>query len=136
MKTPYVESLFNKVAGLRPIWTNICQLLLLYCACITRCSLSVLLYIQHLLPHHHCYCCWYLCFFLVQIQKASENLNLISHFHWSHFHRCCFIFSFFFSVFFSFVSFFPVAANKKDSFKLRIDENVSAHIDVTKTCSC
>ena len=31
-------------------------------------------------------------FFLVQIQKASKNLNLVSHFHWSHFLRCYFIF--------------------------------------------
>ena len=34
--------------------------------------------------------------------------------------------------FLSFVSFFIVAAQKKDSFKLRIHENVSAHIDVIR----
>ena len=39
-------------------------------------------------------------------------------------------------VFLSFVSFFLVAAHKKDSFKLRIDQNVSAHIDVIEICSC
>ena len=60
------------------------------------------------------------CLFLIQIQKASKNLNLVSHFHWSHFHRCFFFFfNFFhvFSVFLGFVSFFLVAANKKNSFK-------------------
>ena len=136
------------------------------------CYLSVLLYVQHLLPHHHCYyseavvrrCAikkgvlinfgkftgkhlwrslffnkvvgirpatlfkkrlWHKCFpmsfakflrtpfvtedfwwlvqttvniclFLVQIQKASKSLNLASHFHWSHFHRCYFLFPSFF----------------------------------------
>ena len=30
--------------------------------------------------------------FLVQIEKTSKNLNLVSHFHWSHFHRCYFLF--------------------------------------------
>ena len=34
---------------------NICQRLLLHCTHTTHCYLSVLLYIQHLLPHHHCY---------------------------------------------------------------------------------
>ena len=50
-----LESLFNKVAGLTPILKNICQRLLLHCTRTTHCYLSVLLYIQHLLPHHHCY---------------------------------------------------------------------------------
>ena len=36
-KTPMVESLFNKVAGLTPILKNIYQRMLLYSACITRC---------------------------------------------------------------------------------------------------
>ena len=47
--------LFLIIAGLTPILKNICQILLLRCAQTTHCYLSVLLYIQHLLPHHHCY---------------------------------------------------------------------------------
>ena len=43
--------------------------------------------------------------------KASKNLNLVSHFHWTHFHSCYFLFQCFF-VFLSFVSFF--LAHKKD----------------------
>ena len=50
-----MESLLNKVAGLTPIFKNICQGLLLHCTHIIHCYLSVILYIQHLLPHHHCY---------------------------------------------------------------------------------
>ena len=50
-----LESLLNKVAGLTPILKNICQRLLLHCTHTTDCYLSVLLYIQHLLPHHYCY---------------------------------------------------------------------------------
>ena len=50
-----MESLLNKVAGLTPFLKNICQRLLFYCTHTTRYYLSVLLYIQHLLPHHHCY---------------------------------------------------------------------------------
>ena len=43
---------------------------------------------------------WYLrCLFLVQIQEASKNLNLVSHFHWRHFHRCYFLFPCFFRSF-------------------------------------
>ena len=34
--------------------------------------------------------------FLAQIQKASKNLNLVSHFNWSHFYRCYFLFPCFF----------------------------------------
>ena len=34
-------------------------------------------------------------FFLVQIQKASKNLNLVSHFHWSHFTGVILFFHFF-----------------------------------------
>ena len=49
-------------------------------------------------------------FFLVQIQKASKNLNLVSHFHWSHFIGVILFFYFFFCL----CSFFPVAANQKD----------------------
>ena len=52
-----LKSLFNKVAGRAPILKNICQQLLLHYTRITHCYLSVLLYIQHLLPHHHCYYC-------------------------------------------------------------------------------
>ena len=47
------------------------------------------------------------CLFLAQIQKASKNLNLVSHFHWSHFHCCYFLFPCFFlsfSVLFHFLS--------------------------------
>ena len=40
-----------------PILKNICQRLLLYYTRTIRCYLFVLLYIQYLLPHHHCYCC-------------------------------------------------------------------------------
>ena len=50
-----LESLFNKVAVLAPILKNICQRLLLHCTRTTHCYLSVLLYIQRLLPHHRCY---------------------------------------------------------------------------------
>ena len=50
-----LESLLNKVAGLTPILKNICQRLLLYCTHTTHCYLSILLYIQHFLPDHHCY---------------------------------------------------------------------------------
>ena len=39
-----------------PILKNIYQLLLLYCTRTTRCYLPVLLFIQYLLSHHHCYC--------------------------------------------------------------------------------
>ena len=56
-KTPVLESLFNKVAGLTRILKNICQQLLLHSTHTTHCYLSVLLYIQHLLTHHHCYYC-------------------------------------------------------------------------------
>ena len=47
---------------------------------------------------------------------ASILLNLVSHFHWSHFHRCYFLFACFFSVFLSFVSLFLVITHKKDYF--------------------
>ena len=47
--------LFLIIAGLTPIFKNICQRLLLHCTQTTHCYWSVLLYIQHLLPHHHCY---------------------------------------------------------------------------------
>ena len=50
-----LESLFNKVVGMTPILKNICQRLLLHCTHTTYCYLSVLLYIQDHLPHHHCY---------------------------------------------------------------------------------
>ena len=46
-KTPVLDFLFNKVAGLTPILKNICQLLLLHCTRTTKCYLPVLLYIQH-----------------------------------------------------------------------------------------
>ena len=44
-KPPVLESLINGFAGLTPIFESICQVLLLYCIRITRCYLSVLLYI-------------------------------------------------------------------------------------------
>ena len=50
-ETPVMESLFNKVASLTPILKNICQQLLLHYSRTSHCYLSVLLYIQHLLPH-------------------------------------------------------------------------------------
>ena len=50
-----LQSLFNKVSDLTHILKNICQRLLLYCTHTTHCYLSVLLYIQHLFRHHHCY---------------------------------------------------------------------------------
>ena len=49
-----LESLLNKVGCLTPILKNISQRLLLHCTHSTHCYLCVLLYIQHLLPHHHC----------------------------------------------------------------------------------
>ena len=73
---------------------------------------AVSLYIQHLLPHHHFYYCSYLrCLFSVQIQKASKNLNLVSHFTEVTFISVSFFFHVF-SVFLSFVSFFLVAAHE------------------------
>ena len=54
-KTPVLESLLNKVAGLTAILKNICQRLLLHCTHTSHCYLSVLLYIQYLIPHHHSY---------------------------------------------------------------------------------
>ena len=50
-----LEFLLNKVAGLTPILKNICQRLLLHCTHTTHCYLSVLFYMQYLLPHHHCH---------------------------------------------------------------------------------
>ena len=41
-KTPMLESLFNRVAGLTTILKNICQRLLLHCTRTTHCYLSVL----------------------------------------------------------------------------------------------
>ena len=94
-------SLFNKIAVQKPIfWRTFAN----YCFCTALASLAV--------PYqfYFIFSTFFLiitatavdiCFFLVQIQKASENLNLISHFHWSHFHWCCFIFSFFFFLSFS-----------------------------------
>ena len=52
-----LESLFNKVAGLTPVLKNICQRLLLHYTRTAHCYLSVLLYIQPLLPHHNFYYC-------------------------------------------------------------------------------
>ena len=74
----------------------------------------------HLLPQYHCYYCWYLwCLCFIQIQKASKNLNVVCHFH-----RVTsitfFLFPWFF-VFLSFALFFLAAANKKNSFTMRID---------------
>ena len=56
-KIPMLESLFNKVTGLTPILKNICQRLFLHCTHThtIHCYLSILLYIQHLLLHYHCY---------------------------------------------------------------------------------
>ena len=48
-----LESL-NKVASLTPILKKIYQRLPLPCTHTTHCYLPVLLYIQHLLLHHHC----------------------------------------------------------------------------------
>ena len=110
-----MESLFNKVASLTPILKNICQQLLLHYSRTSHCYLSVLLYIQHLLPH----ITTYLCLFFVQIQKASKNLNLVPVFTKVTFIGVIF-FLHIFSVFLSFISFFLVAAHKKDSFKLSI----------------
>ena len=68
-----LESLFNKVAGLTPILKNISQRLLLHCTRITRCYLSVLLYIQQL-PLQR--------LFLVQILISEVNfIDVIFFFH-------------------------------------------------------
>ena len=75
-------------------------------------------------------------FVLVQIQKASKNLKLISHFCWSHFHRCYFLFLCFFCLSQLCFIFSCCCCHKKGSFKLRIDQNISAHINVIKICSC
>ena len=50
-----LESVFKKVAGLTPFLKNICQRLLLHCTRTTHRYLSVLFYIQQVLPHHDCY---------------------------------------------------------------------------------
>ena len=116
-----LESRFNKVADLTPILKNICQRLLLYCTCTTRCYLFVLLYIRHLLcliittiVNISDVCFW---FQLKRLLKISvwyliftevTFIGVIFFFH-------------VFSAFLSFVSFFLVAANKNDSFMLSID---------------
>ena len=59
-------------------------------------------------------------FVFVQIQKASKNFNLVSHFY----KVTSIVFVFFFRFFLSFsvfFSFFLVAANKNNFFKLRND---------------
>ena len=91
-------SLFlNKVSGLTPILKNICQRLLLYCSRITHCYLTVLLYIQHLLPP----------MFVFGLNskgfkefKSGISFSLKSHFHGCFLFPCffclcqfCFIFS-------------------------------------------
>ena len=59
MNIHYLETLTLEVTlevtGLTPILKNICQRLLLHCTRTTHCYLFVLLYIQHLHPHHPCY---------------------------------------------------------------------------------
>ena len=50
-----LESVFDKVAGLTRFLKNICQRLLLHCTHTTHRYLSVLFYIQPVLPRHHCY---------------------------------------------------------------------------------
>ena len=50
------------------------------------------------------------------MEKASKSLSLVSHFHSVTFIGVIFL-SHVFSVFLSFISFFLVAAHKKDSFK-------------------
>ena len=74
-KTPVLESLFNKVAGLTPILKNICQRLLLYCTQTTHCYLPILLYIQHLLPYHHWYYCYYVCFFFCSNSESFKEFK-------------------------------------------------------------
>ena len=54
-KIPILESLFNKVTGLTPILKNICQTVFALHTHTIHCYLSILLYIQHLLLHYHCY---------------------------------------------------------------------------------
>ena len=61
--------------------------------------------------HHSYYCSYLRCLFSVQIQKASKNLNLLSHFTEVTFISFVFFFHVF-SVFLSFVSFFLVAAHE------------------------
>ena len=50
-----LESVFDKVDGLTPFLKNICQRLLLHCTHTTPRYLSVLFYIQPVLPRHDCY---------------------------------------------------------------------------------
>ena len=108
-----LASLFNKVAGLTLVFKNICQRLLLHCTRTKHCYLSVLLYIQHLLPHHHCYYCQYpsMSAFGSNSKGFKEFKPSIS-FSPKSFHCCNFLFHVF-SVFISFVSFFLVVAHKK-----------------------
>ena len=56
------------------------------------------------------------CLLLVQMEKASKKLNLISHFHSVSFIGVIFFFHVF-PVFLCFVSFFLVAAHEKDSLR-------------------
>ena len=82
VKKPVLESLFNKVAGLTHILKNFCQRLLLHSTCTVIVLLLICFTLYSAPSHHHCYYCYYLrCLFLVQIRKASKNLNLVSNFH-------------------------------------------------------
>ena len=100
-----LKSLFNKVAGLTLVLKNICQRLLLHCTHTNHSYLSVLLYIQHLLPHHHCYYCQYLSMFAFgSNSKGFKEFKPGISFSPKAFHHCYFLFHVF-SVFISFVSF-------------------------------
>ena len=91
-----LESLFNKVTGLKPILKNICKRLLLHYTRTTHCQLSILLYIQQLLPHHHCYYCNTSMFVFGSNGKSFKEFKFGISFSLSHFHRCSFPFSCFF----------------------------------------
>ena len=122
-----------------PILKNICQRLLLYCIRPTRCYLftlsipssssSLLLLLITLRINIK------LMFVFDSDSKDFKEFKSSISFSLNSLLLVSFSFSMF-SVFFSFVSFFLVAANKKDSFKLRIDYNGSAHVYVIKMCLC
>ena len=59
--------------------------------------------------------------FWFKFKRVQKNLNLISHFHWNHFHRCYLLFPCFYFCLSQFCFIFLVAVHEKDSFKLRID---------------
>ena len=120
-KTPVLESLFNKVAGLTPILKNICQRLLLHCtfALHSHHSLLIIRFTLYSAPSSSS-----LLLLTVNISDVCFDSNskgfkeFKSGISFSLKSLSCLLFSFsmFFSIFLNFVSFLLVTAEKKDSF--------------------